>query len=109
MPRESDIMPLRHICLTTVVQALRSPALRARGDRSGGSAWQALKPGGADVAVTNENKLQYVHLAADWHLRSRLGAPVHAFAEGLSQVSAPGADGARRSAKVIGEPVEQSS
>lgn len=47
---------------------------------------QLLKSGGAGIAVTNENKLQYVHLAADWHLRSRLGPPAHAFAEGLAQV-----------------------
>ena len=48
---------------------------------------QVLKPGGADIAVTNENKLQYVHLAADWHLRRRLAEPARAFAQGMAQVS----------------------
>ena len=47
-----------------------------------------LLPGGADVAVTNANKLLYVHLAADWHLNGRLGAPAGAFAAGLHQVRA---------------------
>lgn len=46
-----------------------------------------LKPGGADIAVTNENKLQYVHLAADWHLQRRLAEPAQAFAQGLTQVT----------------------
>ena len=47
-----------------------------------------LKPGGADIAVTNENKLQYVHLAAAWHLQRRLAEPARAFAQGLAQVTA---------------------
>lgn len=45
-----------------------------------------LIPGGADVAVTNANKLLYVHLVADWHLNGRLGDAAAAFAAGLAQV-----------------------
>ena len=45
-----------------------------------------LLPGGADMAVTNANKLHYIHLAADWHLNGRLGASASAFAQGLAQV-----------------------
>lgn len=45
-----------------------------------------LLPGGADVAVTNANKLLYVHLVADWHLNGRLGDAAAAFAAGLAQV-----------------------
>ena len=48
-----------------------------------------LKPGGKDIAVTQENKLQYVHLAAEWYLSSRLGQPTEAFAQGLAQVRPP--------------------
>ncbi|CAL8465528.1 g5064 [Coccomyxa elongata] len=48
-----------------------------------------LLPGGADVAVTNANKLLYVHLVADWHLNGRLGDAAAAFAAGLAQVIAP--------------------
>ncbi|KAK9903317.1 hypothetical protein WJX75_002686 [Coccomyxa subellipsoidea] len=48
-----------------------------------------LIPGGADVAVTNANKLLYVHLVADWHLNGRLGDAAAAFAAGLAQVIAP--------------------
>lgn len=47
---------------------------------------QELKPDGANTPVTNENKLQYIHLVADWHLHGRLGAPAAAFAAGLGQV-----------------------
>ena len=49
---------------------------------------QELRSGGADVPVTNENKLQYAHLMADWHLNTRLKGPAAAFAEGLAQVLA---------------------
>lgn len=45
-----------------------------------------LLPGGADVAVTNANKLLYIHLVADWHLNGRLGDAAAAFAAGLAQV-----------------------
>jgi hypothetical protein len=45
-----------------------------------------LQPGGADTAVTDSNKLLYVHLVADWHLSRRLGKPAAAFAAGLHQV-----------------------
>jgi len=38
------------------------------------------------MAVTNANKLHYIHLAADWHLNGRLGASSAAFATGLAQV-----------------------
>ncbi len=44
---------------------------------------QVLKPGGRDEAVTSDNRLQFVHLAAEWHLGSRLGPPAEAFAQGL--------------------------
>ena len=46
---------------------------------------QVLKPGGRDEAVTNDNRLQFVHLAAEWHLGSRLGPPAEAFAQGLHE------------------------
>ncbi len=45
-----------------------------------------LMPGGAGIPVTNANKLLYIHLAADWHLNGRLGAPAAAFARGFAQV-----------------------
>jgi len=47
---------------------------------------EELVPGGASVPVTNSNKLQYVHLVADWHLRRRLGPAAAAFGAGLSRV-----------------------
>ena len=46
-----------------------------------------LKPGGRDQAVTIHNRLQFVHLAAEWHLGRRLGQPAEAFAQGLHEAS----------------------
>ena len=46
---------------------------------------QVLKPGGRDEAVTSDNRLQFVHLAAEWHLARRLGQPAEAFAQGLHE------------------------
>eukprot|EP00884_Botryococcus_braunii_P011773 jgi/Botrbrau1/20597/Bobra.113_1s0023.1 len=48
-----------------------------------------LRPGGASIAVTDQNKLLYIHLAADWHLNGKLGVPAAAFASGLNQVIPP--------------------
>ena len=45
-----------------------------------------LVAGGAGVAVTNANVLQYVHLVADWHLRRRLDGAATAFKRGLAQI-----------------------
>ena len=69
---------------------------------------QVLKPGGCDEAVTNDNRLQFVHLAADWHLGRRLGQPAEAFAEGMHEASRLGnslqPEQARRLLSVFGAP-----
>ncbi|KAF5840138.1 hypothetical protein DUNSADRAFT_17621 [Dunaliella salina] len=46
----------------------------------------ALLPGHGNTPVTNENRLLYCHLLADWHLNVRLGRPAEAFARGLAQL-----------------------
>ena len=56
-------------------------------DTFGARTVHSLVPGGANIAVTNDNKLQYILLMADWHLHQRLGASSAAFARGLHQVS----------------------
>jgi len=45
-----------------------------------------LVPGGADLVVTSHNRLQYVQMAAEWHLNGRLGGGASAFARGINQV-----------------------
>lgn len=55
-------------------------------DVFGAKVVEELVPGGGDVDVTTANKLQYVHLVADWHLRRRLGPSSNAFAAGLGKV-----------------------
>ncbi|GAX84732.1 hypothetical protein CEUSTIGMA_g12154.t1 [Chlamydomonas eustigma] len=47
--------------------------------------------GWGDVPVTNDNRLLYCHLLADWHLNVRLGRAAEAFSRGLSQLIPPGA------------------
>ena len=47
---------------------------------------EELVAGGSDRSVTNDNKLQYVHLMADWHVNVKVGRPAQAFAAGLADV-----------------------
>ena len=49
-----------------------------------------LVPGGDNIAVTNENKLQYVQLMAEWQLNGRLGGAAASFARGMKQASKSG-------------------
>ena len=55
-------------------------------DTFGARSVHSLIPGGSQIAVSNSNKLQYIHLAADWHLNGRLSASAAAFARGLAKV-----------------------
>lgn len=48
-----------------------------------------LRPGGKDIPVTNENKLQYVHLVAHWKLNKSMGKVMGAFARGFYSVVEP--------------------
>lgn len=36
-----------------------------------------LRPGGADIPVTNENKLQYVHAMADYKLNRQVNSLIY--------------------------------
>ncbi|XP_057983844.1 E3 ubiquitin-protein ligase UPL7 isoform X2 [Malania oleifera] len=48
-----------------------------------------LKPGGKDVSVTNENKLQYIHAIADYKLNRQLLPLSNAFYRGLTDLISP--------------------
>ncbi|GBG61834.1 hypothetical protein CBR_g23790 [Chara braunii] len=48
-----------------------------------------LRPGGADIPVTNENKLQYVHAMADYRLNKQMKHVTSAFVRGLSDLIDP--------------------
>lgn len=48
-----------------------------------------LKPGGRDIPVTNENKLQYVHAMADYKLNRQLLPLANAFYRGLIDLISP--------------------
>ncbi|KZV39103.1 hypothetical protein F511_34801, partial [Dorcoceras hygrometricum] len=48
-----------------------------------------LKPGGKDICVTNENKLQYVHAMADFKLNRQMLPFSNAFYRGLTDLISP--------------------
>ena len=45
-----------------------------------------LKPGGADIPVTRENCVQYIHLLANWRLNVTIERQFRAFRDGLASV-----------------------
>ena len=45
-----------------------------------------LKPGGADLAVTRANRVEYIYLVAHYRLNLQLRRPSEAFLRGLSSV-----------------------
>ncbi|CAG9135646.1 unnamed protein product [Plutella xylostella] len=45
-----------------------------------------LKPGGANIPVTAENRIEYIHLVADYKLNRAIRAQCHAFKRGLTSV-----------------------
>jgi hypothetical protein len=58
-------------------------------DGAGGVTTAELLPGGADIAVTNANKLAYVAAVADFRLSRQGAAGVAAFRAGLAQLVPP--------------------
>lgn len=48
-----------------------------------------LKPGGKEVSVTNENKLQYIHAIADYKLNRQILPLANAFYRGLIDLISP--------------------
>lgn len=38
-----------------------------------------LKPGGASIVVNNENRIEYIHLVADYRLNKQIRAQCNAF------------------------------
>lgn len=48
-----------------------------------------LISGGANILVTNENKLQYIHAMADYKLNRQMQPLISAFSRGLSDMIAP--------------------
>jgi ubiquitin-protein ligase E3 C len=45
-----------------------------------------LKPGGKDIPVTHDNKIEYIHLLADYKLNKQIHEQVIAFRNGISNV-----------------------
>jgi ubiquitin-protein ligase E3 C len=45
-----------------------------------------LKPGGKDILVTNDNKIEYIHLLSDFKLNKQIHEQVVAFRNGISNV-----------------------
>lgn len=45
-----------------------------------------LKPGGANITVTSHNRIEYIHLMADYKLNKQIRAQCYAFKQGISNV-----------------------
>jgi ubiquitin-protein ligase E3 C len=45
-----------------------------------------LKSGGADIPVTKDNRIEYIHLMADYKLNRQIKSQCNAFRQGLSDV-----------------------
>ncbi|XP_043593820.1 ubiquitin-protein ligase E3C isoform X1 [Bombus pyrosoma] len=45
-----------------------------------------LKPGGANIPVTNHNRIEYIHLMADYKLNKQIRAQCYAFKQGIGSV-----------------------
>ena len=43
-----------------------------------------MKPNGADIPVTAQNRIEYIHLMADYILNKQIRPHVSAFKQGLS-------------------------
>ncbi|EPY50999.1 ubiquitin-protein ligase E3 [Schizosaccharomyces cryophilus OY26] len=48
-----------------------------------------LIPNGGNVAVTNDNRLQYIHLISNYYLNARLSKQCRAFTNGFTQIIDP--------------------
>ena len=47
---------------------------------------EELKPSGATTVVTNENRIEYIHLVADYKLNRQIRSQTNAFRQGLADV-----------------------
>ena len=45
-----------------------------------------LKPNGRNIAVTDENRIEYIHLVADYKLNKQINEQVAKFRQGLGDV-----------------------
>lgn len=50
---------------------------------------EELKPGGADIAVDKENRIEYIHLMADYKLNRQIRAQCSAFRYGTMGLALP--------------------
>ncbi|KAL8802603.1 MAG: hypothetical protein Q9182_003693 [Xanthomendoza sp. 2 TL-2023] len=48
-----------------------------------------LKPGGADIELTNENKAEYVELMTEWRIQKRVEEQFNAFIAGFNELIPP--------------------
>ncbi|KAL2315205.1 Ubiquitin-protein ligase E3 [Schizosaccharomyces pombe] len=48
-----------------------------------------LIPNGSNISVTNENRLQYIHLVSNYYLNARLSRQCRAFTNGFTQIIDP--------------------
>lgn len=55
-------------------------------DELGETKVKELKPGGSNIPVTSVNRIEYIHLTADYRLNKQIRAQCNAFRQGLANV-----------------------
>lgn len=55
-------------------------------DELGETKVEELKPGGSNIPVTSVNRIEYIHLTADYRLNKQIRAQCNAFRQGLANV-----------------------
>ncbi|XP_063548482.1 ubiquitin-protein ligase E3C [Cydia strobilella] len=55
-------------------------------DELGEQRIEELKPGGSNIPVTSENRIEYIHLVADYKLNRQIRSQCNAFKRGLTSV-----------------------
>ena len=63
---------------------------RSRDGRTSTKQTVELRPGGASIPVTSENRLQYLHAVADYRLNVQYARQAEAFFRGMSDLIKPG-------------------
>ncbi|KAL8731302.1 MAG: hypothetical protein Q9166_003526 [cf. Caloplaca sp. 2 TL-2023] len=61
----------------------------ANDERFGETRMIELKPGGKNIEVTNENKLEYIELLTEWRIQKRVEEQFNAFVAGFNELIPP--------------------
>ncbi|KAL8711312.1 MAG: hypothetical protein Q9220_004209 [cf. Caloplaca sp. 1 TL-2023] len=69
--------------------AIVDPRFEAEEEKFGEHTTIELKPGGSDIEVTNENKMEYIELLTEWRVQKRVEEQFTAFVTGFNELIPP--------------------